>query len=74
MHPRGGSEVNSLTQGAEVANTPVFLTAQREENLRRAVVQTIPQQLSGSLLYLFYFKGCKRFDCLRRFFPAETDC
>ena len=49
-------------------------TAQREENLRRAVVQTIPQQLSGSLLYLFYFKGCKRFDCLRRFFPAEADC
>ena len=48
-------------------------TAQREENLRRAVVQTIPQQLSGSLLYFFYIKGCKRFDCLRRFFPAEAD-
>ena len=53
MHPRGGCEVNSLTQGAEVTNTPVILTAQREERgYKSRSTQGLRRQTQEAILHV----------------------
>ena len=53
MHPSFGSEVNSFTQCAEVANTPVILTAQREERgYKTRSTQGLCRQAQETILHV----------------------